>query len=273
MQCPFCYVPFDQLAGSERTAEQVINTVAQWNPLNLTFGGGDPLMYGYFPDLVEHARATLGRQVVIQVDTNGLSLSSEAIHRIGPAVDVIGLPLETTSASIAARMRLKANYPEQIERRISELNTAAIPVKVNTVVTSENIEGLTDVGRLLTRYDIRLWSLYQFWPIRPSAGATQSQSVIPPAAFYEAVNAVGRLFPHLKIECGAVSDRAASYFFVTQTGRCYTLRHGDPANMHEYLELGSVFSGCTLEAWAKNGDPAANAARAISRSKGLTTGK
>jgi len=271
MRCPFCYIPFDGTAGTEQAAKQIIGRIAEWNLTNLTFGGGDPLMYEYFCDLAEYARDILGKKVLIQVDTNGLKLNAQAIRRLGSVVDVIGLPLETTSPSTAMRMRLKDDYPILIQDRIKELNSAGIPVKVNTVVTADKLGDLTYVGQLLTEYAIKLWSLYQFWQIKPSPGAGLEKQLIPTVVFRKIVESLTQLFPGLRIESGAVDERRASYFFVTQTGRCYTVRMSDPPKTHEYVELGSIFTDTTLEQWAQIGSPAANAERAIRRSQALTS--
>jgi len=241
-----------------------VDKIAEWPLLNVTFGGGDPLMYPYFCDLVHYTRTQLGKHVLIQVDTNGIKLGLREIERLRTDINIIGLPLETTVPGIALEMRKNAKHPATVLNLLHTLTNRNVPTKINTVVTKRNIGELTSLAETLAAYPLRVWSLYQFWPVGPVGNQEHTKDIVEDQQFMDAVLAVRNAFPSLPVERGLIEDRSRSYLFVTQTGRAYTVA----AEMNnQYVELGPIFEPSVLEKWRKHADPAANGKRASDREK------
>jgi len=268
MHCAFCYIPFDGREANEDTALKVLDEISRWGVSNLTVGGGDPLMYPYLPSLLAHARTSLGHQAILQLDTNGLGLRPSLLERIAHDVDTIGLPIETTSCKTAAKMGRGSTYPAHLTRTLSELMKYHVPIKINTVVTALNVGDIRDVGILISQLEVRLWSIYQFWLIADSPSVTFAEYALSDEAFIDATSGIQDTFPNLRIEIGTIVKRAHAYFFVTHTGRAYTIAQAREKD-YRYIELGSIFESQTLQQWARLSDPAANALRAKMRASDL----
>ena len=264
MACNFCYVPFDGREESEQTARRVIDRIAQWEVRNITFGGGDPLMYPYFCNLLGYTRMKLGKDTLVQVDTNGLQLHSAHIDEFAKSVDIVGLPLETTSKYVAGAMRRYPKHPAIVLGLLENLTRRNIAVKINTVVTRENLEGLISLGKALSPYRVQLWSLYQFWPIGPSDASDCADKIVEDQEFLDAVDRLRRIYPEMQMEIGLVAERSPGYFFVTQTGRSYTVASGVT---DQYAELGSIFDNSVTNNWLRHSNPTMNAERAYSRER------
>ena len=73
MSCSYCYIPFDGVAPNLEEAKQVVNRLHAMQAESITFGGGDPLIYDWFVDLLRYTRSKFGSNMFIQLDINGLS--------------------------------------------------------------------------------------------------------------------------------------------------------------------------------------------------------
>src|SRR5688572_4874076 len=94
MQCPFCYLPFDGERSSLADWKNIVDRLHAWNVSSITFGGGDPLRYREFPELLSYAAHLESRARFIQLDTNAILLRSEHYSLLEQTVDLLGLPLD-----------------------------------------------------------------------------------------------------------------------------------------------------------------------------------
>jgi MoaA/NifB/PqqE/SkfB family radical SAM enzyme len=88
LTCSFCYR--DQSAPSRLTADFLLNLLseaAQWGVLEVAFGGGEPLLFRGFPELVRrlHDTTPLG----INFTTNGTLLTPDVLAQLSGAVSEI----------------------------------------------------------------------------------------------------------------------------------------------------------------------------------------
>lgn len=221
-------------------------------------------MYPYFCNLLGYTRMKLGKDTLVQVDTNGLQLNSTHIEQFAKSVDIVGLPLETTSEDVARAMRRYAGHPAIVLGLLEDLTRSNVAVKINTVVTRENLQGLISLGKALSPYCVRLWSLYQFWPIGPSSTSGGTDKIVDDREFLDAVDELRRIYPEMQMEIGLVTERSPGYFFVTQTGRSYTVASGVT---DQYVELGSIFDDSVVNNWLRHSNPIMNAGRAYRRER------
>jgi pyruvate-formate lyase-activating enzyme len=265
MACPFCYVPFDGLAGDRNEALAVLRKILSWETESITFGGGDPLMYDYLEDLLLAGREESRRPLFIQLDTNLLNCDVERLIGMAPYVDLLGLPLDALSLDVCRRMRVRGTHGKAVERLLPILSRSFGAVKVNTVVSRQNLSEIRSVGHAVVRGGAKAWSLYEFWPIGAFARRSKGRYAVLPEEFTSIFDQMSCELPQLRVENGAVCDRANAYFFVTQTGRAYTV---DVQNTGEYVELGNILSEAplVLNEWSRHVDLSANRARFLQRS-------
>ena len=259
MACPFCYVPFDGVLEHPAAPKRVLEILNAWEVESVTFGGGDPLMYDYLPELLSQFRASPSCRFV-QLDTNGLLLTDARLRLIAPYLDLLGLPLDAVSEDGSWAMRRSRRHASTTLALLRSLHQGPLRVKVNTVVTAINLEELPRIANALAGFSIAMWSLYEYWPMPTRVAAFE----LEPGDFDAAVQRLRDLTPSLRIEASPIKDRWPGYFFVTPTGRAYTL---DPADLNRYLELANLLedANAAVSQWDRLGAHEANASRYLRR--------
>ena len=234
MACPYCYVPFDGSKVDSKTTRSVVKAILAFAPDSITFGGGDPFMFEFFPELLLMASI---QGPFIQVDTNAKCLETRHVPLLEEHVDLLGLPLDGSTPDIHGKMRRDSSHFSTVMRWVDRLQDKSVALKVNTVVSKINRHDILSIGNLLTKRKIARWSLYQFWPM--ADGLVNSELYdISDADFIETTTRVTAECPKLRIECGTVASRSPSYVFVTHDGTAYTV---DPRDRRLYIRVGSVF--------------------------------
>lgn len=256
MRCTFCYVPFDRRVGTRDTATQVIDVLGDWKVESVTFGGGDPLMYDYLMDLIDQCRDGWAGEPFVQLDTNGLLLTDKLLRMVGLRVDLLGLPLDAVSERLARQFRRNARHPKIVRGLLPKVAAAGIRLKINTVVLQGNLGEIAAIGEIVNGSSAEIWSLYEYWPLPTSV----TDCLLQAGQYEQIAAAMVPRFPRINIEIEPVATRWPGYFFVTQTGRCYTI---DPNETGKYFELGNLLVDpqAVLGKWASVADPAANAER------------
>lgn len=246
MVCPYCYCPFDANEAGIDTWKRIIDHIARWGTKSITFGGGDPFLYDDFPELLSYT-AQSGRISIIQVDTNGICLAKGDYPLIKATVDLLGIPLDGSNSEIHRSMRLHASHFDIVHRLLGDLTEAGVSIKINTVVSKKNIDDLENLAEVLSLFQIKIWSLYEFWALGPWGLEHAAEHSLSSEYFLEKAEYIRDKCRFARVEIGSVEDRRRAYFFVSHAGRVYTIDRVDPC---KYVELGSIFDEGVLEAWA-----------------------
>lgn len=261
MRCKFCYLPFDGQSADLPRWKQVTSKLAELGAESITFGGGDPFKYRGFIELLKYIKADLPMISFVQVDTNGLGIRTADLDELPSLIDLLGLPVDGPTEEIHGMMRSSKGHLARVLGLVADLHLR-VPLKINTVVSSKNCNRILDVGSLLSQYTIAWWSLYQFWPIGTAALAHEDEFALSDSRFTEITTAAIDQYTFAHIESGGIADRWKSYFFVSQTGRAYTV---DNIDHQLYAELGSIFDADILTRWGAFADPALNGIRLSAR--------
>jgi MoaA/NifB/PqqE/SkfB family radical SAM enzyme len=259
MKCRFCYLNFGEPKSDLREWKRIVERIAEFGTESITFGGGDPFMYREFPRLLIEAK-NLGFSF-IQVDSNGLALRPEHSEILRENCHLMGLPLDGSTSSLNDAIRGQKGHYEKVLSSLKELAEEKIPLKLNTVVCRQNVKDLANMAGLLGPFPLSVWSLYEFWSIGPSTEVANDFGVTN-EEFQEATRSLQRFVPHIPLETGAVETRRRCYFFVTHTGRAYTI---DPADSSKYLTFGSIFDDAITEKWQSLAEPGLTANRIAAR--------
>lgn len=265
MSCSYCYIPFDGVRVRADQAAEVVDVVMGWSPVSVTVGGGDPLMYPFTPQLLRRIRQNAAdRPLFVQLDSNLVRPHRHDIAVLAHDVDMIGVPVDTFDAGIARQMRGNAGHPIQLSALIPKLVDEGLCVKMNTVVAAPNRGCLDRLAAFVSDSGVHAWSLYEFWAIGAAATRNNALFALAPDIFQEVVKAAKTQAAPVEVEAGTIASRSSAYFFVTPTGRAYTIDSGDSG---QYAELGNVLTDevGVLERWHRHADVTANEARVRSR--------
>jgi MoaA/NifB/PqqE/SkfB family radical SAM enzyme len=265
MACSFCYVPFDNLRVTADVATRVMNVILNWSPLSITVGGGDPLMYGFTPDLLRLVRSTAGASLFLQLDSNLMRPERSDISGLAHSIDMLGIPLDTFDEAVAWQMRGNPGHPRKMRAAIPEIVGEGICVKINTVVARPNLKCLPGLADFVAEARVRAWSLYEFWPIGPKATANRIELAVSHDEFLAGVSAACERVGEVHVETGGIEARRNAYFFVTPVGRAYTVDRNDH---FRYVELGNVLTDerGVLRRWHQHADEVVNEERVQQRS-------
>ena len=255
MRCPYCYIPFDGREAGVEVWKAVVDRVASWGSRAMTFGGGDPFLYGPFRELLVHAK---NHGFFIQVDTNALLMKDDDYDLTAKHVDLLGLPLDGSTPELHGAMRRHKKHFHTIVAALQNSRARNIPIKINTVVSSLNVGDLLNIAELLRLHKIERWALYEFWPLGQIALDNALQYNISKESFLRETDKLREIVDFATLEIGSISVRHNSYFFVTHTGKAYTV---NPNNHSEYVDLGSIFDEQVLKIWNEYANPALNTAR------------
>jgi MoaA/NifB/PqqE/SkfB family radical SAM enzyme len=267
MACRFCYIPFDGVRVDANRAARVIDIVMSWSPASITVGGGDPLMYPFTVRLLRQIRhSAAGDPPFIQLDSNLVRSRRHNLAALADCVDMLGVPVDTFDPHIALQMRGNHGHPAEMRALIPALLDAGLCVKLNTTVALPNLGCLGALADFVAESGVRAWSLYEFWAVGPTAIQNRQSFAVDHNRFLAAVAAAASRAAHANVETGTISSRRSAYFFVTPSGRAYTVDGSDPTR---YAELGNVIDDedGVLRRWHQHADAGWNTARVRARAQ------
>ena len=232
LQCEWCYVPFETPRAQRGIVEGIIDRVASLGFRTITFGGGDPFQYSYVGDLARRAKEA---GLFVHIDTHGKSLtaSQRTESLLVDAVDLIGLPLDGPTREVHDGMRSSPGHFDVVMNRLRWLKRLSVPVKINTIVSSRNIDGLPDLSTIVQSLSPWRWSLYQYMPLGPAA-KVESIHMLPTASFQ---SAVARIAARLRSQANGLLEvadsekRRATYPIVHHDGTVFAHSRTDASVM------------------------------------------
>ncbi len=243
MKCEWCYVPFEAPTVREAVVASVIRRVAELDFTFLTIGGGDPFQYRFIGSTLQLAKSL---RLFVHVDTHGLGLreSQETLSLLQVNVDLLGLPVDGSTAAIHDRMRQSPGHFNRVMQQLRWLADLRSRIKLNTLVSAANIDSLPSLSELIAKLQPSRWSIYQYWPLGPAARVQMKHSV-PDPAFAEATERVRATFQRANtvIEINPRESRRDTYPIIQHDGEVFV--HA-PQPENTFLHLGSIFRDETM---------------------------
>jgi pyruvate-formate lyase-activating enzyme len=144
LQCHHCYSDSSPQAGELMAAELALETIsraAQWGYTALSVSGGEPMLYPWLPELLEHAKqAGMSTSLV----TNGLLCRTPADIRKLRAADTVTVSIDGLSAN-HDRMRARDGAFAGACLAIRRLVDAGVPTRIGCGLTGDNAEEVEEL--------------------------------------------------------------------------------------------------------------------------------
>ncbi len=241
-------MPFDRKESRFELWKKIVEMAYLWKIESITFGGGDPYVYPRFPDLLRYTYDQFSGKIFIQVDTNGMRMNKSHYRLLSETNSLLGLPLDGSTEEINEMIRSNPYIHRNTLRHLESLKEHKVNTKINTLVCNHNISDITNIAKILTRYDVSVWSLYEFWPIEGVADINRKQFELSHDEYLNLVESVSplSLYSDFEIEWGSVDERKNGYFFVTETGKVYTIHK---SNRFQYQYVGNISDDDILSSW------------------------
>lgn len=244
MKCEWCYVPFGTSSAQEPVLAKVVERIAELGFTRLTFGGGDPFQYRFIVSTLELAKT---RGLFVHVDTHGLGLreTDETLALLRSTVDLLGLPLDGSSAAVHDEMRQSPGHYARCLRKVAWLGDFHSRLKLNTIVSKFNLTDLPALGSVVSSLRPSRWSIYQYWPVGPAA-KVEGKHALAETAFLEAAERVRTAFlvADITLEVNSAESRRNTYPIIHHDGEVFV--HAAPPE-NSFLHLGSIFDDHTME--------------------------
>ncbi len=229
LNCEWCYVPFETGRAQRHVVAGVVDRVASLGFQAITFGGGDPFQYSYVADLALRAKAS---GLYVHIDTHGRSLTPSQANAklVSETIDLVGLPLDGPNSEVHDRMRNAPGPFEVVMKRLRWLRKVGATFKVNTIVSSRNVDSLVDLATCIHGLAPWRWSIYQYMPLGPGARVSAAHWLELPE-FQSAVSRVRALLGAPGVSMLEVADkdsRRSTYPIVHHDGSVFVHRTDRP---------------------------------------------
>lgn len=243
MKCSWCYIPFHGSLPEERKCALALDIICRNSVVKaITFGGGDPFLYPFFPRLAHIAKSS---GLFTHVDTNGIGLRSSdpEFSRLLKTIDLLGFPLDAHVAHVHDDMRDMTGHFEATKEKLHWARRIGFNLKINTVLTKKNSQCIDSMMPLVSSFQPCFWSIYQYWPLS-LGGSVRLTHFLDRQDFHLAVsNVPERLWTGTIVEKHPIPSRLRAYPIVSHEGDVYVhSRAGD-----NFERVGSIFDGDTLQ--------------------------
>lgn len=170
MQCIGCYARFGEDIKSKPFALtksdwiKVINNIYDYSSglnVKINFVGGEPLLYPYLPELLNHSKK---KGFTTSLVTNG-SLLKRRFNELNGLVDWIGMSIDSFDEStLRALGRVSKANTLNYHEIIPLIHALDSKLKINTVISKLNWqENMIDD---LSTMKIDRWKVFQFLPVK-----------------------------------------------------------------------------------------------------------
>lgn len=157
----------------------------------ISFSGGEALLYDSFFDLVKQAKK---KGIGCSLTTNAKLLNEDNIPELIEYLDRITFSIEEVDDRLNAIMGRGTEYCRHLKKVIlfiRKLNPEFF-IKVNTVVTKQNINRIKDIYDFLIDLNVNTWVVKRFCPYRQIAKSNENSLIISDEEFNNLINKVNK---------------------------------------------------------------------------------
>ena len=166
-KCKYCYRFLDVKEAKLEKNEKILRKLIAEGVKELTWTGGEALLYNGFTDLLKIAKENGIKSKLI---TNGtIVANNNDIREICNYLDSLTLSIDYVDDDINVKLGRGKQHYNNVKTVLEYLKDKELKVTINTVVSQINIEHLEDLGNFLSKYNINAWRIFKFTPLRETA--------------------------------------------------------------------------------------------------------
>lgn len=139
LRCTHCFMKSGTKLKSELKLEEWMNVLSDFKVLggeNVTFSGGEPLMFQDFAEVLKYAH---NKGLKVTVLSNGLLWTESMIKELAPLINEIQFSIDGANEKTNAAVRGKDNFDRVVETVI-KFSNYGVKTSVSTTFTYENLE-------------------------------------------------------------------------------------------------------------------------------------
>lgn len=164
--CKYChrFLKLDDLTYEEN--EKILENLIEDGIKNITWTGGEALL---FPNLIELLKKAKKNGINNKMITNGILLLKKENEEILDYLDELTLSLDSINNEINKELGRGINHFSNIKEVLDIAKSKNIKININTVISKVNIEQSLELGKFLNKYNINIWRIFKFMPLRETA--------------------------------------------------------------------------------------------------------
>lgn len=134
---------------------------------HITWTGGEALLY---PKVIELFKTAKKHNINNKLITNGIILANNSnMKEAYKYLDSLVLSIDSINDETNEILGRGLSHYGNIRKILEELNDTSIEINISTVVSKKNIEQIEELAIFLNGYNIDMWKLYKFIPLRKTA--------------------------------------------------------------------------------------------------------
>lgn len=214
--CKFCFRELNKKDLDEYTHQYILSKILKSGVKKITFSGGEPLLVNHLPSLIKQTKEC---GLITSLVTNGILLL-EKFDLIENYIDWITLPIDGSNEEVQRKVTREKDHLKRIFFLIDLLHKKNISIKINTVVTKNNIDDLEKIAEIVRNQKIQRWKIFQFIPIRGYAYQNCNEFEISDEKFnLSAINAKRIIDPeYTDVTIANKEYLQENYFSILQDG-------------------------------------------------------
>lgn len=243
--CPFCFKQSSKRELYFNEAVKILGKLAKANVKKISFSGGEPLLWPGIVNLIKKAKS-LG--IITMLITNGSFLTKEKTRSLEGKLDWLTLPLDGSNEEVQQLVGRPKGHFTRVIKFLEFLQKNKIKLKVNTVACKKNLDDIKNIAKIVKKYNVKRWKVFQFFPIRDAALQHKMEYLIKDQSFEKLKRKIVPLFkdPSRHLYFGSNELLECSYFTIAPDGTIYVSKDGN-----DYF-LGDLKTQSVDEIWGKN---------------------
>ena len=214
--CKYChrFLGINEISTEENM--KIIDKLAKEEIRNITFTGGEPLLYTGILELVKYAKK---KDMKVKVISNGKILAqNQNMREIYNYLDSLTLSIDTIDNELNEKMGRGYEHYNNIKAVLNSLLEFDLKVNINTVVSKMNMGTLENLGNFIKNYNINAWRIFKFIPLRETAKLNKDMFEISKVDF-KANKPLFTSFPNIqRIEFREDDDMENKYILIMPNG-------------------------------------------------------
>lgn len=212
-KCPFCFRPKSDDLGTF-SIFRIVNALVESGVKGLGVTGGEPLLKKDIAKILEYAK-NKGLKICLATNADLYVKYSKLINR---CVDVVGLPIEGSTAKLHNKIRGNGNF-QNVMNAIKKLSDAGKKIYISTVLTHSNVSDIKNIEKLLTPFKdtIIYWKIYEIINYKNRPFQTVKNGVITQRA-KRAIKNLGKRLGRNKIFYSTSQDRSGASLLINPNG-------------------------------------------------------
>ena len=232
--CRYChrFLGIDEVSFEDN--KRIINKIAEDGIKNMTFTGGEPLLY---PNIIELVKLAKEKCLKVKLITYGSVLANNPkMREIYNYLDSITFSIDSCDNEINEKLGRSYKHAENIKTVLESLKGKELNVNINTVVSRVNIEKLEELGQFLREYKINAWRIFKFIPLRETAKINEKEFEISKAEF-RINKTLFTSFPNIsKVEYREENDMESKYVLIMPNGNVVVTENKEDVTIGNILE-------------------------------------